>query len=185
MQNMARAMWEHARGMPADSFKTLFDRVYNGTTDVTALWQLGGATNDFLRVHPGALTIPVELATTLLGARNKDARVIGLKLLNRCRVRDEMMVNEIIRALQRRDGYESTGGMCELRRLLERHQLDGSAIDGCLAARLSDELASLLNDDDETERHMAEALVEWLGDLDGQRTAEPSDEPKRKRRLGS
>jgi hypothetical protein len=75
--------------------------------------------------------------------------------------------------------------MCELRRLFERHQADGSTIDGCLAARLSDELVPLLNDDDETERHMAEALVEWLGDLDGQRTAELSDEPKRKRRLGS
>jgi hypothetical protein len=166
-------MWEHAREIPADSFKTLFDRVYNCTTDVTALWQLGGAANDFLRVHPGALTIPVELATTLLGTHN------------RCRVRDEMMVNEIIRALQRRDSYESSGGMCELRRLLERHQSDGSTIDGCLAARLSDELAPLLNDDDETERNMAEALVEWLGDIDGHRTAEPSDDPKRKRRLGS
>lgn len=128
---LARQLW-HIPNMtelacvPPRRFQTLFDRVYQSTDDEEALWRLGGATNDYLRANPGAFCVPPELPRRLLASQNVDARIVGLKLLIRCRVPDAEIVEAIVNALRRRDDYEGCGGIHELSNFLD-HRLRNKA----------------------------------------------------------
>jgi hypothetical protein len=125
-------------------FRREFDRIYDDSDDIRALWQLGGATNDYLRANPDAMAVPPELPRRLLGSQHLDARVIGLKLLNRSAVPDTEVVAAIIRAMNRRDGYESCGGLFELGLLLDRRDI--SDLDPSLVQELRVALLPLVHD---------------------------------------
>ncbi len=164
---LARAMWKHvwsqqAVDLPPDQFRKLFARIYDNCRDIPTLWQLGGATNDYLRIYPDALTVPTDLPTMLLNSNDIETRIIGLKLLNRCNISDELIISEIIRAMQRRDQYESCGGFYELGELLDRHQTNGSEIEGDLVRRLQQVLATFREDEDDDTRSSARHLLERL-----------------------
>jgi hypothetical protein len=128
-------------------FRREFDRIYREADDIKTLWQLAGATNDYLRANPGAIDLPIELSRRLLMAEHRDARVIGLKLLNRSSVSDAEIVTAIVRTLKERDAYERCGGLYELGQFLERRR--ASEIDGLLTAELCGALMPLIRDDSE------------------------------------
>jgi hypothetical protein len=157
---LAEMLWEHVCSSqgdepPPDQFEILFHRVYDAADDVVTLWRLGGATNDYLRFHPGALDVPQNLPEKLLASADVDARVTGLKLLNRCNTSDEAMVGKIIRAMQRLDEYESCGGLHETHEFLDRCERDGRKINSTLVARL---------------RHSVDLLRQQQSDQDLQRS---------------
>lgn len=123
--SQARALWrsvwtdDSEKPSPAE-FQSRFDALYNATSSPTALWQLGGAANDYLRGHPGAIKVPVELAPLLLKSRIVDGRVIGLKLLTRTSSNVAEICEAICSALDRRSEYERCGGLHELGVLHDR-----------------------------------------------------------------
>ncbi|MEX1039882.1 MAG: hypothetical protein WDZ51_04590 [Pirellulaceae bacterium] len=150
---LARQLW-HIPNMteltclPPSRFQTLFDRVYQSTDDEEALWRLGGATNDYLRANPGSFCVPAELPRRLLASQNVDARVVGLKLLNRCSASDEEVVAAITNALRRRDDYESNGGMVELSNFLDRRIPMEAKLEQSMAETLLCALEPLVEDGD-------------------------------------
>jgi hypothetical protein len=143
-------------------FRHEFDRIYRDCKNIKTLWQLGGVTNDYLRANPSAITVPVDLPRRLLAAHHVDARVIGLKLLNRTDVSDVEIVRAIIRAMNRRDGYESCGGIYELDEFLDRRDI--SDIDSSLAYELCVALEPLANDGVATHGTASRQLKRLNGD---------------------
>src|SRR5262245_52512 len=104
---LARALWSSdSRSLPPELFQALFDRVYGSTSELEALWQLGGASNDYLRFHPESIDVPSKLPWTLAHSADREARVIGLKLLGRCYEQADEIVEEIVQALTCDDHYE-------------------------------------------------------------------------------
>ena len=95
----AKSLWsvEGFKLTPGE-FEARFDEIYQQSRDIPTLWQLGGTANDFLRLHPGSIAVPEELPTMLLTSDHMDARVIGLKLLNRCSKTPSLVIPWIIRA---------------------------------------------------------------------------------------
>ena len=163
---LARQLWaidnlDAVRQLPKESFQSLFDRVYLATNEIEALWQLAGAANDYLRFSPDSINVPPELPRRLLSSNHSDARIVGLKLLNRCHVSDEEIVDAIIRALNRDDESESCSGINELGNYLGRRLPAGVGIDGKLIDRLVDALEPLV--DDGVDLHSAAPRV--LGQL--------------------
>jgi hypothetical protein len=117
----ARALWSsEALKLSPATFRGLFDRAYAQAIDLETLWQLGGAIFDFLRQYPGTLPVPQQLPWRLLQSDDVEARVVGLKLLDHIEVSDAACIDEVVRAIERHDGYESAGGLAELGRLLRR-----------------------------------------------------------------
>jgi hypothetical protein len=118
---LAKALWTlEARDLSPREFQSRFDNIYSGAEGPATLWQLGGAVNDFLRVHPGTIKVPNELAPTLLSSTIVDGRIIGLKLLNRCSTDVTAISASICQALESRHKSELYGGLCELDNLLRR-----------------------------------------------------------------
>jgi hypothetical protein len=145
---LARELWRvdnipEVCALSPAQFRQLFDRVYEATDDVEALWQLGGATNDYLRSNPSAFEVPLDLARRLLYSDDVEARVIGLKLLNRRSDVVEEIVSEIVRALARQDNYESTGGIHELGEFLDRLETTGASLDSAQTNAIRRALATL------------------------------------------
>jgi hypothetical protein len=130
------------------SFRREFDRIYHDCRDIKTLWQLGGATNDYLRANPDAMAVPAELPRRLLASHHLHARIVGLKLLNRSDVPDAELIATIVRALNRRDGNESCGGLYELGQLLDRR--DALDLDSSLVHALRAALSPLVDDNEPT-----------------------------------
>jgi len=121
----ARLLWlstwspKHEKLSPAE-FQARFDALYAVTKHPTALWQLGGAANDFLRKNPGSISVPSELAPLLLQSKRVDGRIIVLKLFTRTSSDVVAMSAAICRALASRTSHEQCGGLHELGVLLDR-----------------------------------------------------------------
>lgn len=117
-------------------FKELFDKTYQQADDLETRWQLGGAINDYLRRYPNTVSVPLGLPWQLLQSDDVEARVIGLKLVNRCNVPNTQRIDEFIRAIERGDDYESVGGLHELGQFLESCHGRGERISASSAERL-------------------------------------------------
>lgn len=160
---LAHALWSsEARTLSPSKFRELFDKAYENANDLETLWQLGGAINDYLRRFPGVLPVPPELPWRLLGSDDQESRVIGLKLLIRCDVPADRTIDEIIKAIERNDDYESHGGFYELGNLLERCRDNGKTIPASSAERLRQVLQRSLIDGDDNSRQRAEYLLYLL-----------------------
>jgi len=162
---LARWMWEVVHNHPwaPNEFDASFDRVYSHTDDLETLWQLGGATNDYLRCNPGGLSVPISLPKRLLASENREARVIGLKLLNRCSdISTSEITEEILRALQRGDGYEDYGGFCELGNLIERYEAAAVRLSADVVGRLVNATNRFAVGKDENDQRTAQRRVECL-----------------------
>ncbi len=168
---LASALWEYlwssrrAANLSPDDFRALFARIYNDCQDIPTLWQLGGATNDYLRTYPGAIEVPVELIDSLRASDHMDARIIGLKLLKHSKLDDQRIVSEIVRALQQPEDYEYYGGFVEMRHFLDRHRVEGRAIATPLVDELRRGLARFFTHEDEYSRTTAHALTEYLDEF--------------------
>lgn len=167
---LARWMWNVVHDHPWDpgEFDDCFDRVYAHADDLETLWQLGGATNDYLRRYPGGLAVPVRLPKRLLASDDREARVIGLKLFNRLSdVSTAEITTEILRALNSGDRYEDYGALYELGNLIERCQAAAER----LPADVVDQLVSAINafalHKDENVHRMVRHRVECLRSLCG------------------
>jgi hypothetical protein len=125
-------------------FRREFERIYHDCGDLKTLWQLGGMTNDYLRANPDAMAVPPDLPRRLLRSQHLHARVTGLKLLIRSKVSDAEIVAAIVRAMNRRDGFESCGGLHELGQFLDRREL--SDLDSALVCELRVALSPLVRD---------------------------------------
>jgi hypothetical protein len=118
---LAKELWSPtALKLPPTEFRAKFDAIYASAEGIATLWQLGGAALDYLRSNPDALTVPSELAPTLLASSLVDARIVGLKLLNQCSPNLELISSSICGALESRHDGELYGGLCELSKLLDR-----------------------------------------------------------------
>ena len=121
---LAKALWsDEALELKPAEFQSRFDSLYATAEGLATYWQLGGAANDYLRRHPGAIAIPVELPLLLLASRLVDGRIIGLKLLNRCSSDLSLVCSQISTALGRKSKHELYGGLFELSNLLDRLSL--------------------------------------------------------------
>jgi hypothetical protein len=163
---VAHALWSfEAIELSPTDFRALFDRAYRKTNDLETLWRLGGAINDFLRHSPGVLTVPQQLPWRLLQSEDVEARVIGLKLLNRIDISDAARIDEFIRAIERHDGYESDGGLYELGQFLERRERIGKRIPGPSAERVRRSLEEYPERDGENYRGWIARLVELTEEI--------------------
>lgn len=118
---LAKALWSiEALDLQPKEFQSRFDAIYASAEGPATLWQLGGAANDYLRHYPDTIRVPNELAWQLLDSTLVDARIVGLKLLNRCSSDTAAILSAICRALDRNHKNEMYGGLCELDNLLRR-----------------------------------------------------------------
>jgi hypothetical protein len=143
----ARGMWHdisRVKHLSPHEFRKEFERIYHGCHDLKTLWQLGGATNDYLRTNPHAIDVPIALPRRLLAAHHLHARIIGLKLLNRTNVSDTEMVHAIAQALRSGDAFESCGGIFESLQFLDRR--DVSRMDASLIQIVRDAVTPLVGD---------------------------------------
>ena len=151
----------------AGEFKLLFDRIYSNAEDINTLWQLGGATNDYLRRGVDTFPVPVDLAKRLLGSDNVEARVVGLKLYNRCSVPEANIVAEIVRALNRPEEYERYGGLYEAGNLIDRCR------DSCVRLAVADveslvaAIGAFANGRDDNDQRVARDRIMCLRSLCG------------------
>ncbi len=99
------------------------DSILQQTDGLRTLWQLGGAANDYLRRHPGLITVPRGLPFKLLAANHLDSRIIGLKLLVRLVYPLPVTWKWIRKALQSSREDEVVGGLCELGNLVNRSDM--------------------------------------------------------------
>jgi hypothetical protein len=160
---LAKALWSsEAWELSSTRFKELFDKTYRKSDKLKTLWQLGGAINDYLGAHPGAFSVPPELPWRLLRSDDREARVIGLKLLKRLTVPNSQRVEEYFRAIERRDGYESCGGLYELGQFLEHCQSSRERIAMALADRVLRVLEDHKDDDDDNHRRWVERLQDLV-----------------------
>jgi hypothetical protein len=120
------------------AFGEQFSRVYTSTDDMRVLHQLGGAINDYLRLHPGCLDVPDDLASRLLASSNVDHRIIGLKLLKHARWTTDTIVAYFVRALRSDSVLEHYGGLYEIGQVLDQADSD------CLSLLNSHSLAELV-----------------------------------------
>lgn len=157
---IAQALWStQGRELAPAAFRELFERAYRQTNDLETLWQLGGAINDFLRHHSGSLEIPPQLPWRLLQSDDVEARVIGLKLLNRINVSDAERIDEFVRAIECHDGYEAVGGLHELGQFLDGYQNSSRKIPPASADRLRRALEAFRMKDDQNYRAWVAHLV--------------------------
>jgi hypothetical protein len=120
-RSLAKRMWSSdGQQLAPQDFLALYERVRTATDELIPLWQLGGATNDFLRHHPDAFPAPIDLARFLLSAKHCDAQIVGLKLFTRCEVPAEELLAEAVRALRQKDDSVICGGLHELSIWLDR-----------------------------------------------------------------
>jgi hypothetical protein len=127
------------------------------------LWQLGGATNDYLRRNPGGVPVPIGLPKRLLASDDREARVIGLKLLNRCSdASTAEIIEESLRALKRGDRYEDYGGLYELGNLIERCRAAAVRLPVDIVDRLASAIDAFAVDKDKNDQRMASHRVECL-----------------------
>lgn len=161
----AKALWSfQARELQQPEFQAKFDEVYRHAieeTNIEALWQLGGAANDYIRSRPqNNLIVPNELAPTLLSSKLMDARIIGLKLLTRCSPNIELVADWICRALVSKHECEVYGGLSELGKLLESRNP--------FAKKEQDEICSRLRDlhssPDPYLRDASCRLADWIAE---------------------
>jgi hypothetical protein len=119
---LAKALWNsrESYALAPHEFQAKFDALYAASEGIATLWHLGGAANDYLRGHPGSISVPSELAPALLASRLVNGRIIGLKLLNRSSSDETSILSWICRALDARNESEVLVGLCELREFLER-----------------------------------------------------------------
>jgi hypothetical protein len=163
---LARALWTpDGWALPPSQFKSLFDRVYASTSDLKCLWQLGGASGDYLRIHPDSIDIPSELPLTLLRSADVDARIIGLKLFRRCHPRSDEVVEEIVRAVEDGDTNEGWGGLHELQELFEEIAAGKRMITPESYQHLVNALRPLSDHDDPYTRQTARRQLEWIDEL--------------------
>lgn len=118
---LAKELWSpEAMELKPVDFQERFDAIYAAGEGPATLWQLGGAANDYLRLHPNSIRIPDELAPKLLDSEIVDSRIVGLKLLNRCSSDTAALSSAICRALESEYEGELYGGLHELGDLLSR-----------------------------------------------------------------
>src|SRR5688572_15515314 len=118
---LAKELWSPAAtSLTPVEFQERLDGIYAAAEDPATFWQLGGAVNDYLRSHPNSIRIPDELAPKLLGSEIVDARIVGLKLLNRSSSDTAAISSAICRALESEYEGELYGGLHELGNLLSR-----------------------------------------------------------------
>lgn len=116
----ARELWSLAAELPAEEFQSRFDSLFATADSLPTLWQLGGAIGDYLRRYPAAVKMPPSLPETLLQSDHADARIVGLKLLNRAKTPAEQTAKWVVSALRSNSECELIGGLCELDEILKR-----------------------------------------------------------------
>jgi hypothetical protein len=100
----------------------------------------------------------------LLESDHREARVIGLKLLNRCSSSASMVAPWIIRALGAKDDYEIYGGLHELYELLRRPiRPQRSDVVG-----VRDALERISNSADPNLRESASRCSDWISTIEEQ-----------------
>lgn len=151
----AKALWstEALALSPAD-FQLRLDALLRRTDGLRILWQLGGATNDYLRRHPNSITVPQDLPIQLLSSTRMDARVIGLKLLVRLAFPLPVILQWIQSALHSSREDEVIGGLHELGNLLEQSDLPLSDRES-----VREQLKTLGNSPDDIIRESALRLI--------------------------
>jgi len=164
---MAQTMWKvvHDYAWKADEFSSLFDRVYSNADDVDTLWQLAGATNDYLRLGLGSFPVPVELPKRLLSSDHLEARVIGLKLYGRCPVREDDVIAKIIEALNRPEEYEQYGGFYEAGNLVERCRISGARLSRDSVEPLVAAITTFVDGRDDNDQRASRHRIECLRSL--------------------
>ena len=161
---MAKALWSpESNELSASEFQAQFDAIYSAAEGLATLWQLGGAANDYLRLHPDSIVVPEELAPKLVASSMVDARIIGLKLLVRCSWDIRLIGSSICKALESKHEHELYGGLCELHNSLRRFDSVASMpVDDLLAG-----LGRLSSSRDAYERQSAARLADWIEELRG------------------
>lgn len=156
---LAKALWSiEALDLQPAEFQSRFDAIYASAEGPATLWQLGAAANDYLRRNPDTIRVPDELAPQLLKSSLVDARIVGLKLLNRRPSETAAIVSAICEALDRDHKGEIYGGLCELDNLLRRLELSlRLAVDG-----LMPRLAGLRSSRDPYVRECADRFSDCL-----------------------
>jgi hypothetical protein len=164
---LAEKLWSfEALELSPQQFEGLANRVWSASPGLQALWKLGGAMNDFLRRHPGKISVPPKLPRLLLASPRCNPRIIGLKLLKHISISDEALLKEILKALQRRREYERCGGLCELQYYIDTLVVRRVRKKTAMAKRVMHRLCELAERSrDGTERTIAAHKLDLLEDL--------------------
>jgi hypothetical protein len=161
--HLARALWSsEALDLTPPEFQSRFDAIYERATDIDALWQLGGAVNDYLRRRPESVAAPPDLPLVLLASKHVPARIVGLKLLNRLNAPPSQLIPHISAALQSSAEDEIYGGLFELGELLRRSPSTTRGRWNDLKKQLQD----LCGSPDPYVRSTSERYLDWLQDVD-------------------
>ncbi len=164
---LAKELWSsESLELDPATFQARFDAIYAEAEGPATLWQLGGAANDYLRMHADAIVVPPELIATLAASQMVDGRIIGLKLLNRCSSDVRSICTSICRALASSHEGELYGGLCELDGLLRRASHSAALpVDDILVC-----LDRLNGSGDPYVRECAERFQDWLQELGSSNT---------------
>jgi hypothetical protein len=160
-------MWDrvHSYDWSPGEFRALFEQLYTESADLETLWYLGGAVNDYLRRYPGDFNVPPELPRKLLVSANVDARIIGLKLLNRADVDVSEIGRSIIAALHAPAEYGEYSGLYETGNFISRCRERKIRLPSALTYDLIAALRQYVADKDDNDQRCASHHIEELEDI--------------------
>lgn len=161
---IARSMWKrvHDYKWTPGEFRALFEKLYPATDDLETLWQLGGAVNDYLRRYPDEFDVPPKLARDLLCSPSVDARIIGLKLLNRADVDVSEIARSIVDALRVPAEYGDYSGLYETGNFISRCRERKIRLPNALTRDLITALREYVADRDDNDQRCADDHIEEL-----------------------
>jgi hypothetical protein len=160
-------MWKrvHSYDWGPGEFRALFEQLYTDRADLETLWQLGGAVNDYLRRYPGEFNVPPELPRELLVSPSVDARIIGLKLLNRANVDVSEIARSIIDALRAPAEYGEYSGLYETGNFISRCREGKVRLPGKLTRDLIAAIREYVADKDDNDQRCASHHIEELENI--------------------
>jgi len=154
-----------------EDFLPIFEEAMSSSNDIRTLHFLGGALNDYLRVHPGTVPVPMDFVDRLLASGDREARVVGLKLALRVEDSPAWCLRHIITAMKAATEYEREGGTLSLDKWIGAGQLRHADANMLAEARLL--LEQLLRQEPSgLHRKLAQNLLETITIEARERSAE-------------
>jgi hypothetical protein len=102
-------------------FQRFYQRVPDSSPSDFTLYELVAGTVDFLRRHPGTISIPPEIIARLMESPHSDSRIVAMKALSHSPVSLEYYADCLLRCLESGDDLDKCIGLFQLGQLIDQN----------------------------------------------------------------